>query len=88
VPELEAPGSRFFVARVGNAAAGYLKLNTGDAQGERLEGVGLEIEAIYVRTGCQSMGIGSLMLAHARRGGGDRRGLRWRSCSNDRASRR
>lgn len=64
--ELEVPGSRFFIARVGEAAAGYLKLNTGDAQGERLEGVGLEIEAIYVRTPYQGMGIGSLMLAHAR----------------------
>jgi diamine N-acetyltransferase len=64
--ELEAPGSRFFIARVGTAVAGYLKLNTGDAQGERLEGVGLEIEAIYVRTRYQGMGIGSLMLAHAR----------------------
>jgi diamine N-acetyltransferase len=64
--ELEVPGSRFFIARAGDAAAGYLKLNTGDAQGEQLEGVGLEIEAIYVRRDSQGMGIGRLMLAHAR----------------------
>jgi diamine N-acetyltransferase len=64
--ELEAPGSRFFIARAGGAAAGYLKLNTGDAQGERLEGVGVEIEAIYVHRRFQGMGIGNLMLAHAR----------------------
>jgi ribosomal protein S18 acetylase RimI-like enzyme len=64
--ELESPGSRFFIARVGDVAAGYLKLNTGDAQGERLEGVGLEIEAIYVHRRYQGGGIGSLMLDHAR----------------------
>jgi diamine N-acetyltransferase len=64
-PELEVPGSRFFIARVREAAAGYLKLNAGDAQGERLEGVGLEIEAIYVRRENQGMGIGGLMLMHA-----------------------
>jgi ribosomal protein S18 acetylase RimI-like enzyme len=64
--ELEVPGSRFFIAREGDDAAGYLKLNTEDAQGERLEGVGLEIEAIYVRARFQGRGIGSLMLEHAR----------------------
>jgi diamine N-acetyltransferase len=64
--ELETPGSRFFIARAGDAAAGYLKLNTGDAQNERLEGVGLEIEAVYVHRRYQGLGIGSMLLEHAR----------------------
>jgi ribosomal protein S18 acetylase RimI-like enzyme len=64
--ELKTPGSRFFIARVGEATAGYLKLNSGDAQGERLEGVGLEIEAIYVQRRYQGMGIGGMLLGHAR----------------------
>jgi diamine N-acetyltransferase len=63
--EIDLPGSRFFIARMADAAAGYLKLNGGDAQGEQLEGVGLEIEAIYVYRRYHGGGIGSALMARA-----------------------
>ena len=63
--ELETPGSRFFITRAEDGAAGYMKLNTGDAQGERLDGVGLEIEALYLDRRFHGRGIGRGMLDHA-----------------------
>lgn len=61
--EIDLPGSRFFVARKADTAAGYLKLNTGDAQEERPEGIGLEIEAIYVYRRYHGGGIGGALMA-------------------------
>jgi ribosomal protein S18 acetylase RimI-like enzyme len=63
--ELTTPGSRFFVARVGDVPAGYLKVNTGDAQTELKEAAGLEIEALYVSGEFQGRGIGGLLLEKA-----------------------
>jgi hypothetical protein len=54
--ELANPDSTFFVARVGDAVAGYLKLNRGQAQTELREATGLEIESLYVLKAYQGGG--------------------------------
>jgi GNAT superfamily N-acetyltransferase len=63
--ELADPDSTFFVARVGDAVAGYLKLNRGQAQTELREATGLEIERLYVLKAYQGQGIGKLLLDKA-----------------------
>jgi diamine N-acetyltransferase len=71
--ELANPDSTFFVARVGDAVAGYLKLNRGQAQTELKEATGLEIESLYVLKAYQGRGLGKRLLDtaldEARRGG-------------------
>mgnify|MGYP002653514718 CR=1 FL=1 len=46
--ELQNPDSEFYFAEKNGRVAGYLKLNSGAAQTEEMEGTGLEIERIYV----------------------------------------
>jgi len=71
--ELAEPDSTFFVATVGDAVAGYLKVNRGQAQTELREVKGFEIESLYVLNAFQGQGIGALLLdeaiEEARRGG-------------------
>ena len=73
--ELAEPGSTFFLARVGDAVAGYLKINRGQAQTELREATGLEIESLYVLKAFREQGVGRLLLDkafdEARRGGAD-----------------
>jgi len=73
--ELADPESTFFVARVGDAAAGYLKINRGKAQTELREPTGVEIESLYVSKRFQGYGVGRLLLDkafdEARRAGAD-----------------
>ena len=47
--EIANPDSLFFIAWMGNVPAGYLKLNTGNAQTELQDDTALEIERIYVK---------------------------------------
>jgi diamine N-acetyltransferase len=71
--ELAEPDSTFFVAEVGDAVAGYLKVNRGQAQTELREEAGLEIESLYVLKTFQGHGIGAVFLDTAfeeARGGG------------------
>ena len=63
--ELAASDSRFFFAEVGEELAGYLKINTGDAQTDRIDGKTLEVERIYVDTGQQGRGVGKALLDFA-----------------------
>lgn len=60
--ELEAEGSSFFFALVNGQIAGYLKLNTGNAQTESIDGDTLEIERIYVDPDFQGSGVGKALL--------------------------
>lgn len=63
--ELTNPDSIFFIAWRDEIAIGYLKLNTGFAQTERLDSSALEVERIYVAGSEQSSGIGQLLLEKA-----------------------
>jgi len=63
--EIETDGSSFFVARIGGEPAGYLKLNRGEAQTERVEGDTLEIERIYVDEAWQGHGVGKALMDFA-----------------------
>ncbi|PKV51050.1 spermine/spermidine N-acetyltransferase [Aquimarina sp. MAR_2010_214] len=59
--ELHNPNSEFYFAWVNNQIAGYIKLNSGNAQTEPLEGNTLEIERIYVVKEHQGKKIGQLL---------------------------
>ncbi len=59
--ELNNPESFFYMAWDGDAAVGYLKLNTGKAQTEPQEAAALEIERIYVKSEYQGKKVGQLL---------------------------
>lgn len=63
--ELTNPSSRFYLAYVHDELAGYLKINTGDAQSEEMGEEALEIERIYIRSSFQRKGLGKELLAKA-----------------------
>lgn len=63
--ELENLDSRFFFLMVDGEVAGYLKVNVGDAQTERLRPNALEIERIYLREQFQHKGLGSVLFNYA-----------------------
>ena len=73
--ELAEPDSTFFVAKVGDAVAGYLKVNRGLAQTELREVTGFEIESLYVLKAFKGQGVGTLLLnkafEEAHRGGAE-----------------
>lgn len=60
--ELSVPSSDFFFIYSGQHLAGYLKLNTHDAQTEPMGKDALEVERIYVRKAFQKLGIGKQLL--------------------------
>ncbi|MBS1733800.1 MAG: GNAT family N-acetyltransferase, partial [Bacteroidetes bacterium] len=63
--ELSDPHSVFYFARYNGKAVGYLKINTGNAQKETLDGRGLEIERIYVLSELRGKNIGQLLFNKA-----------------------
>lgn len=63
--ELGVPSSYFFFIYSGEQVAGYLKLNTDDAQTEPMGKDSLEVERIYVRKAFQKFGIGKQLLDKA-----------------------
>jgi diamine N-acetyltransferase len=63
--ELGNPGSRFFFACQQGRPLGYLKVNSGEAQTERLDGRGLEIERIYVLKEFLGRKVGQALYAKA-----------------------
>jgi GNAT superfamily N-acetyltransferase len=66
--------SAFYFARVGSELAGYLKVNRGAAQTDRVLGRTLEIERIYVDERMQGTGVGKALFQFAlglARGAGD-----------------
>jgi ribosomal protein S18 acetylase RimI-like enzyme len=63
--EVEDPNSQFYFALHNNKIAGYLKLNTGQAQTELKDETALEIERIYVLQEYQSKKVGQILFNKA-----------------------
>lgn len=63
--ELSNEFSQFFFITYNNEIAGYLKVNTGDAQSEKMGDEYLEIERIYVKRNFQKLGLGKHLLNKA-----------------------
>ncbi len=57
--------SHFFFAYSNNEIAGYLKINTNDAQSEKMGDESLEIERIYIKNKFQKHGIGKYLFNKA-----------------------
>ncbi|QGM29476.1 GNAT family N-acetyltransferase [Bacillus sp. N3536] len=57
--------SQFFFAYSNNEIAGYLKINTNDAQSENMGDESLEIERIYIKNKFQKHGIGKYLFNKA-----------------------
>ena len=63
--ELSNVFSQFFFIYFNHEVAGYLKLNTHDAQSEEMGEEALEVERIYLKTKFQKHGLGRLLLNKA-----------------------
>lgn len=63
--ELKNPSSQFFFAYVNNELAGYLKINTDQAQSEKMSEDSLEIERIYIKQSFQKHGVGKQLFQQA-----------------------
>jgi diamine N-acetyltransferase len=63
--ELSNPFSQFFLVYFNNEVAGYLKVNTSDAQSEAMGEESLEIERIYIKSTFQKHGLGKVLLNKA-----------------------
>lgn len=63
--ELSHPFSQFFFVYFNHEAAGYLKVNTNDAQSEEMGDESLEIERIYIKSKFQKHGLGKYLLNQA-----------------------
>ncbi|UYZ24079.1 GNAT family N-acetyltransferase [Mesobacillus jeotgali] len=59
--ELSHPSSQFFFVYYLDEVAGYLKVNTNDAQTEKMGNECLEIERIYVKNKFQKLGLGKYL---------------------------
>ena len=59
--ELSHPSSQFFLVYYDDEVAGYLKLNTNEAQSEEMGNDALEIERIYVKNKFQKLGLGKYL---------------------------
>ncbi|MFS0776871.1 GNAT family N-acetyltransferase [Neobacillus sp. 3P2-tot-E-2] len=63
--ELSTISSQFFFVYFNNEVAGYLKVNTQDAQSENMGEDSLEIERIYIRAKFQKLGLGKYLINKA-----------------------
>jgi diamine N-acetyltransferase len=63
--ELANPSSHFFLISFHDEVAGYVKVNTGDAQSEEMDHDSLEIERIYIKKKCQKHGLGQYLFNKA-----------------------
>lgn len=59
--ELSNPSSQFFLVYYNDEVAGYLKVNTNDAQTEEMGPDSIEIERIYVKDKFQKLGLGKYL---------------------------
>jgi len=57
--------TQFFIVNMNDDATGYLKVNTHDAQSEKMGDESLEIERIYIKNKFQKHGIGKMLIAKA-----------------------
>lgn len=63
--ELTHPSSEFHLIYSHDEIAGYLKINTDEAQSEKMGGDSLEIERIYIRSPFHKLGLGKQLLHKA-----------------------
>jgi ribosomal protein S18 acetylase RimI-like enzyme len=63
--EIANPSSQFFFVCVNEEVAGYLKVNTDEAQSEAMGGDFLEVERIYIKKAFQKYGLGQLLMDKA-----------------------
>ncbi|WNS78489.1 GNAT family N-acetyltransferase [Domibacillus sp. DTU_2020_1001157_1_SI_ALB_TIR_016] len=63
--ELSNVSSQFFFVYFNHEVAGYLKINTNDAQSEEMGDESLEIERIYIKNKFQKHGLGKYLLNKA-----------------------
>lgn len=63
--ELANISSQFFFVYFHHEVAGYLKVNTNDAQSEKMGDESLEIERIYIKKKFQKHGLGKYLLNKA-----------------------
>lgn len=63
--ELANPSSEFYFVCYNEDTAGYLKINTGDAQTEPMGREALEIERIYVKNKFHKHGLGKRLMEEA-----------------------
>ncbi|EPY7702045.1 MULTISPECIES: GNAT family N-acetyltransferase [Bacillus cereus group] len=63
--ELSNNSSQFFFVYFNDKIAGYLKINTDDAQSEEMGDESLEIERIYIKSSFQKHGLGKYLLNNA-----------------------
>jgi ribosomal protein S18 acetylase RimI-like enzyme len=63
--EVEDKNSKFYFAKLGSQVVGYLKVNIGDAQTEKIKANTLEIQRIYVLKQYQVKGIGKSLYEQA-----------------------
>lgn len=63
--ELSNPLSYFFFVYFHDEIAGYLKVNTGDAQFENMDDDAMEIERIYIKSKFQKRGLGKYLFNKA-----------------------
>ncbi|WP_102275610.1 GNAT family N-acetyltransferase [Cytobacillus massiliigabonensis] len=63
--ELSNSCSQFLFVYFNHEIAGYLKVNTDDAQSEEMNDESLEIERIYIKNKFQKHGLGKCLLNHA-----------------------
>jgi GNAT superfamily N-acetyltransferase len=63
--ELGNPNSQFYIAYANDEAVGYIKVNFGEAQTERIDSNTLEIHRIYVLQSFHGKMIGQLLLDKA-----------------------
>ena len=63
--ELSNISSQFFFVYFNDEIAGYLKINTDDAQSEEMGDESLEVERIYIKSSFQKHGLGKYLLNNA-----------------------
>ena len=63
--ELANQSSQFFFVYFNQEVAGYMKINTGDAQSEAMGNDSLEVERIYVKKKFQKHGLGKHLMNKA-----------------------
>ena len=63
--QLETPGTSFWFLYADGGLAGYVKLNTDDAQTEDMGSSALEIERVYVAAAYQGQGLGGYLIEQA-----------------------
>ncbi|MFJ7977263.1 GNAT family N-acetyltransferase [Peribacillus sp. NPDC096379] len=63
--ELSNISSQFYFVYFNNEVAGYLKVNTNDAQSEEMGDESLEVERIYIKDKFQKHGLGKYLLNKA-----------------------